>query len=138
MAGEIDLFLQEKQTGQDFSKRIKNNFLSSIKKQTSSKSGEALKTTVKPVFKNGYLDRLTIFTPYYIYPILHTGFERKKSSGVNVRMKAYDFLTDALENGKLVEDLADIVGSQRADAILERTGFSFDKNNNTSNSLGNE
>jgi hypothetical protein len=138
MAGEIDNFLVEKKTGQDFSKRIKNNFLSSIKRQTSSKSGEALKTTAKPLFKNGYLDRITIFTPYYIYPILHAGFESKKSTSINTRMKAYDFLNDALEHGKVVEDLADIVGSQRADAIVLRTGFAFDKQNNTSNSLGNE
>ena len=84
---------------------------------------QALKTTVKPFFKNELLERITIFTPYYIYPILHIGFEGTKKNGVNARLKAQHFITDALENGKLVEDLANIVGQNRAESIVAKINF---------------
>ena len=138
MAGEIDIFLLEQKTGKDFASRIKRNLLSSIKSKTKKGSGQSMKTSVRPVFKNGMLDRLTIFTPYYIYPILHVGFEGSKKRGFNYRVEAKNFITDALESGKLVEDLASIVGEQRATDIMTRINIGFDKNTNTSNSKGNE
>ena len=85
------------------------------------------------IYKNELLDRITIFTPYYIYPILHIGFEGTKKNGVNARLKAREFIMDALEQGKAVEELADVIGSQRAEVIVNRINFGFDKN-----MLGNE
>jgi hypothetical protein len=123
MAGEIDIFLLEKQTGSEFAKRLKRNLLSSIKSKTNKGSGLANKSNVKAFYKNGLLDKLTIFTPYYIYPILHMGFEGSKKNGVNARLKAREFIIDAIENGRLVEDLADIVGNARAEAIVGRIDF---------------
>ena len=110
MAGQLDLFMLEKQAGTQFANRIKRNLLASIRSKTAkTKEGEkkgtglALKSTAKPIFKNGLLERITIFTPYYIYPILHVGFEGTKANGINVRLKARDFIIDAVERGKAVE-----------------------------------
>lgn len=138
MAGEIDLFMLEKQVGTQFANRIRRNLISSIQSKTNKGSGLALKSTVKPFYKNQLLDRITIFTPYYIYPILHIGFEGTKTNGVNARLKAREFIIDAIERGKAVEELADIIGSQRAEVIVNRITFGFDKELQTSNSLVNE
>ena len=138
MAGQLDLFMLEKQAGTQFANRIKRNLLASIRSKTNKGEGLALKSTVKPFYKNNLLDRITTFTPYYIYPILHVGFEGTKSNGVNARLKAREFIVDALERGKAVEELADIIGSQRAEVIVGRINFGFDKNLQSSNSLGNE
>lgn len=123
MAGEIDIFLLEKQTGTAFAKRLKSNLLSSIRSKVDRESGKALKSNVKATYKNGLLDKLTIFTPYYIYPILHIGFEGTKKNGVNARLQARKFLVDAIENGRFVEDLADVVGNARAEAIVSKIDF---------------
>ena len=134
MAGELDLFMLEKQAGTQFANRIKRNLLSSIRNKTNKGStGMALKSNVKPIYKNGLLERITTFTPYYIYPILHIGFEGTKKNGVNFRLKAREFIMDALEQGKAVEELADVIGAQRAEVIVNRINFGFDKN-----TLGNE
>lgn len=138
MAGELDLFMLEKQAGTQFANRIKRNLLSSIRSKTKKGEGLALKSTVKPFYKNNLLERITIFTPYYIYPILHIGFEGTKSNGINARLKARDFIIDAVESGKAVEELADIIGNQRAEVIVNRINFGFDKNLKSSNTLGNE
>jgi hypothetical protein len=138
MAGGVDILLQEKEIGTDFSKRIKSNLLSSIRRQVKKGSGLALRTAVKPVYKNGFLDRITIFTPYYIYPILHLGFEGSKKNGVRFRVAAKNFITEALENGKIVEDLADLVGSQRASAIVSSINFIAFDNNSVNRILGDE
>lgn len=135
MAGELDLFMLEKQAGTQFANRIKRNLLSSIRSKTNKVEGLALKSSVKPFYKNELLERITIFTPYYIYPILHIGFEGTKKNGVNARLKARDFIIDAVESGKAVEDLANIIGQQRAEVIVNRINFGFDKNLKTSNSL---
>jgi hypothetical protein len=138
MAGEIDLFVLEKQAGTQFANRIKRNLISSIRSKTNKGTGLALKSTVKPFYKNELLERITIFTPYYIYPILHIGFEGTKKNGIKTRLKARDFVLDALERGKAVEELADIIGNQRAEVIVNRINFGFDKNINSSNTTGNE
>lgn len=138
MAGTVDLFLLEKQAGTQFANKIKRNLLSSISSKTTKRNGLALKSTVKPIYKNGLLERITIFTPYYIFPILHIGFEGKKSNGVTARLKALTFITDAVENGKVVEELAEVIRTQRAEVIVNRINFGFDKNLETSNALGNE
>jgi hypothetical protein len=138
MAGQLDLFMLEKQAGTQFANRIKRNLLSSIRSKTKKGEGLALKSTVKPFYKNNLLERITIFTPYYIYPILHVGFEGTKSNGINARLKARDFIIDAVERGKAVEELADIIGNQRAEVIVNRINFGFDKNIKSSNTLGNE
>ena len=109
-----------------------------IRSKTQKGSGLASKSTVKPFYKNNLLERITIFTPYYIYPILHVGFEGTKANGINARLKARDFIIDAVERGKAVEDLADIIGNQRAEVIINRINFGFDKNMKSSNTLGNE
>jgi hypothetical protein len=123
MAGQVDLFMLEKQAGTQFANRIKRNLLSSIRSKTEKGSGLASKSTVKPFYKSELLERITIFTPYYIYPILHVGFEGTKSNGVNARLKAREFIVDAVEQGKAVEDLADIIGNQRAEVIINRINF---------------
>lgn len=123
MAGELDLFMLEKQAGTQFASRIKRNLLSSIRSKTKKGEGLALKSSVKPFYKNQLLERITIFTPYYIYPILHIGFEGTKKNGINARLKARQFILDAVENGKAVEDLADIIGDQRAEVIVNRINF---------------
>jgi hypothetical protein len=123
MAGQVDLFMLEKQAGTQFANRIKRNLLSSIRSKTEKGSGLASKSTVKPFYKNELLERITTFTPYYIYPILHVGFEGTKSNGVNARLKAREFIVDAVERGKVVEDLADIIGNQRAEVIINRINF---------------
>jgi hypothetical protein len=138
MAGQVDLFMLEKQAGTQFANRIKRNLLSSIRSKTKKGEGLALKSTVKPFYKNNLLERITIFTPYYIYPILHVGFEGTKSNGINARLKARDFIIDAVERGKAVEELADIIGNQRAEVIVNRINFGFDNNMKSSNTLGNE
>lgn len=136
MASEIDIFLAEKSLGNEFSNRIKRNLLTSIKQNVKKgATGMAFKSTARPFYKNGLLDKITLYTPYYIYPILHIGFEGKKKNGINFRVKARQFLSDAVENGKVVEDLATIIGDQRATAIMNRVAFGFDKELKTSNSL---
>lgn len=136
MASEIDIFLAEKKAGTDFSNRIKRNLLTSIKQNVKKgATGMALKSTARPFYKNGLLDKITLYTPYYIYPILHLGFEGTKKNGINYRVKARQFLSDAVENGKVVEDLATVIGDQRATAIMNRVAFGFDKDLKTSNSL---
>ncbi len=127
--------ISEEAIGKQFANRIKSNLLSSIRSKTNSKSGIALKSTVKPIFKFDLLDKITIFTPYYIYPVLNYGFEGTKKNGVNMRLKGKNFIEDTFENGKVVQDLADLIGSQRANSIILRTAFAFDKDNQTSNSL---
>lgn len=136
MASEIDIFLAEKNVGNEFSKRIKRNLLNSIKQNVKKgATGLALKSTAKAFYKFGLLDRITLFTPYYIYPILHVGFEGSKKNGIYYRVKARQFMSDAVENGKVVEDLATVVGNQRGTAIMNRVAFGFDKELKTSNSL---
>ncbi len=138
MAGQIDLFMLEKQAGTQFANRIKRNLLSSIRSKTQKGTGLASKSTVKPFYKNELLERITIFTPYYIYPILHVGFEGTKANGINARLKAREFIIDAVERGKAVEELAEIIGNQRAEVIVNRINFGFDKNLKSSNTLANE
>lgn len=128
MAGELDLFMLEKQAGTQFANRVRRNLFDSIRDKTNKGTGLALKSKVKPIYKNELLERITIFTPYYIYPILHIGFEGTKKNGVNARLQARKFITDAVENGKLVEDLADVIGNQRAEVIVNRINFGLDKN----------
>lgn len=131
MAGEIDNFLLEKQIGKEFSGRLKFNFLRSIRSKTSKGSGLAQRSTVIPRYSHGFLDRLTIVTPYYIYPILDLGFEGSKGQSFNKRlgrMKDYNikerkpdhFVSDAFEGGKLIEDLASKVGDNRARSIMAK------------------
>jgi hypothetical protein len=120
MPGEIDLLMLEKQTGKTFANRMQRNLISSIKSKVKTQSGEAIKSKAKPSFKNGLLDKITVFTPFYIYPILHMGFEGSKKDGVNYRIEAKNFLNDALENGRLVEELADVIGNQRAEDIVAK------------------
>lgn len=138
MAGEIDLFMLEKQAGTQFANRIKRNLLSSIRSKTNKGEGLALKSTVKPFYKNNLLERITMFTPYYIYPILHIGFEGTKSNGITTRLKARDFLIDAVESGRAVEELADVIGNQRVEVIINRINFGLERNLKSSNTLGNE
>lgn len=138
MAGQLDLFMLEKQAGTQFANRIKRNLVASIRNKTNKGSGLALKSTVKPFYKNNLLERITIFTPYYIYPILHVGFEGTKANRINARLKAREFIIDAVERGKAVEELADIIGNQRAEVIVNRITFGFDKNMQSSNTIGNE
>jgi hypothetical protein len=123
MAGQVDLFMLEKQAGTQFTNRIKRNLLSSIRSKTQKGTGLASRSNVKPFYKNELLERITIFTPYYIYPILHIGFEGTKSNGIKTRLKARDFIVDAIEQGKAVEDLANIIGNQRAEVIINRINF---------------
>lgn len=126
MPGEIDIFLAEKNIGKEFSTRAKKNLLNSIRRKLKKgKTGNALKTSVRPVYKNGMLYSLVITTPYYVYPILHMGFEGTKSNGVNQRLRAMNILTDAVENGRLVEDLANQIGELRASQIATRVSFAF-------------
>jgi len=139
MASAVDAYLAaktEKDIGTEFAWRMKRNLLASIKSKTNKGTGMALKSSAKAVYKNGLLDRITLFTPYYIYPILDYGFEGTKINGVNMRLKAGRFLSDAYENGKVVRDLAELIGVSRADDFMFRTNFGFDKELNTSNSLG--
>jgi len=141
MASVVDAYLankSEKDIGTEFTYRIKRNLLSSIKNKLESRKGLALKSTAKPTYKNELLDRITLFTPYYIFPILDYGFEGTKINGINMRLNAGRFLADSLENGKVIKDLADIVGNRRANDIMFRTNFAFDKDIKGSNSLGNE
>jgi hypothetical protein len=135
MASEIDIFLAEKKIGADFSSRLQRNLRSSISTLTKKKSGLALKSKVKVNYKNGFLYSFTIFTPYYIYPILHYGFEGNKRKGINYRIKARSIITDALENGRYTEELADAVGNKRAVSIMNKIAFGFDKSLETSISL---
>ncbi|MFV8336419.1 hypothetical protein ACNQF7_10090 [Flavobacterium sp. RSP29] len=138
MTSAIDAYLankSEKDIGVEFSYRIKRNLLSSIKGKLESRQGLALKSTAKPIYKNGLLDRITLFTPYYVFPILDYGFEGTKINGINMRLKAGRFLADSLENGKVIKDLADIVGNRRANDIMFRTNFSFDSELETSNTV---
>lgn len=135
MAGQLDLFMLEKQAGTQFANRIKRNLLSSIRSKVKKGSGLALKSTTLPLYKNALLERITIFTPYYIYPILHIGFEGTKANGINARLKARDFMIDAIEKGKIVEDLADVIGRQRAEVIINKIDFSFNPIFKSSNSI---
>lgn len=126
MASEIDIFLAEKAAGTKFAYRLRSNVRASIASLTTKRSGIALKSTVTPVYKDGLLYALTIKTPYYIYPILHYGFEGNKNKGINYRVKARNIITDALENGKFIEELADTIGENRAVAIVKRIYDGFD------------
>ncbi len=135
MAGEIDNFLLEKQIGSEFSKKLQLNLRGAIRTTTNNRSGLALKSTVSPVYKQNQLFSLLIKTPYYIFPILDLGFERSKKTGINSRIEKRDILIKALENGSLVERLADQIGDVRAAAIISRVSFGFDKDLQTSNSL---
>lgn len=139
MNSAVDAYLanrSEKDIGKEFTYRIKRNLLSSIKNKLEKRDGLALKSTAKPVYKNGLLDRITLFTPYYIFPILDYGFEGTKINGITMRLKAGRFLADSLENGKVIKDLADIVGNRRANDIMFRTNFGFDSELQTSNTVG--
>jgi hypothetical protein len=135
MAGEIDSFLLEEQIGSEFSKKLQLNLRGAIRTTTNNRSGLALKSTVSPVYKQNQLFSLLIKTPYYIFPILDLGFERSKKTGINSRIEKRDILIKALENGSLVERLADQIGDVRAAAIISRVSFGFDKDLQTSNSL---
>lgn len=138
MAGEIDSFVLEKQIGSDFAKKLQLNLRGAIKSTTNYRSGLAMKSTVSPVYKQNQLFSLLIKTPYYIFPILDLGFERSKSNGINSRIEKRDILIKALDNGRLVELLADEIGDLRAATIISRISFGFDKDLQTSNSLSNE
>jgi hypothetical protein len=138
MAGAIDSFILEKEIGSDFARKLQLNLRGAIKSTTKLKSGLAMKSTVNPVYKNNELFSLLIKTPYYIYPILDLGFEKSKKDGINARIQKRDILIKALENGRLVENLADAIGNLRATSIVSRIAFAFDKNLQTSNSLNNE
>lgn len=128
MAGEIDIFLQEKKTGTNYTRRVRRNLLTSIKNKTKKGSGLASKSSVKPFYINGFLEKITIATPYYIYPILHVGFEGTKKNGIRQRLQARNIITDAVENGRLVELLATEVGENRAEAIVNRINFNIVSN----------
>lgn len=138
MAGVIDSFILEKEIGSDFARKLQLNLRSAIKSTTKIKSGLAMKSTVNPRYKNNELFSLVIKTPYYIYPILDLGFEKSKKEGINARIEKRDILISALQNGRLVELLADKIGDIRATSIVSRIAFGFDKDLKTSNSLSNE
>lgn len=135
MPSAVDAYLAaktEKDIGTEFAWRMKRNLLASIKSKTNKGTGLALKSTSKAFYEDGLLDRITLFTPYYIYPILDYGFEGTKINGVNMRLKAGRFLSDAYENGKVVRDLADLIGNERATGFMIRTAFGYDEELQTS------
>lgn len=138
MAGQLDLFMLEKQVGSEFTNRLRSNLRSVIGSTTKKRSGLALKSTVNAVYKNEQLYSLLIKTPYYIYPILHVGFEGSKKEGISKRIEGKNIITKAVEEGRLVQDLADKVGDLRAKEILSRITVAFDVNFKSSNSLNNE
>lgn len=129
MAGEIDILILEKQIGKEFSGKIKKNLLASIRTNVSSRSGLALKSKTRANYsKDGYLHSLTMTLPYYIFPILNFGYEGSKSQSLNYRVKARNFISEALEGGRLVEDLASKIGNNRASAVIGRIdAILFDK-----------
>lgn len=117
---------KEQQIGLIFSKRLERTLLHSIATKTKNGSGKALKTKVKfDLNRDHFLQRLTITTPYYIYPILNNGFEGNKKASVQSRTKGREFLQEALEHGAFVNDLADQVGALRAQQIVNRIAFSL-------------
>lgn len=138
MAGELDNYILEKQLGNEFSQRLRKNLKTTIQSLTTKKSGLALKSTVNPIFKEGQLHSLQIKTPYYIYPILHVGFEGSKKKGLSKRVSGRNILTKAIEDVRLVQDLADRVGSLRATEIVSNISLAFDLKLKTSKSVINE
>jgi hypothetical protein len=138
MAGAVDAYFAaktEKDIGTELQWRLKRNLVASIKSKTKEGTGLALKSDVKAFYKDGLLDKITLYTPYYIYPILDYGFEGTKINGINMRLKAGRFLSDALENGKVIRDLADLIGKQRANDIMFRVAFGFKEELETSRSV---
>lgn len=138
MAGELDNYVFEKQLGNEFALRLRKNLRSTIQSLTTKKSGLALKSSVNPIYKAGQLHSLQIKTPYYIYPILHVGFEGSKKEGINKRVAGKNIITKAIENGQLVQDLADKVGVLRAKEIVSNISLAFDIKVKSSNTFRNE
>lgn len=138
MAGELDNYVFEKELGNEFAQRLRKNLRNTISSLTTKKSGLALKSTVTPIYRSNQLYSLQIKTPYYIYPILHVGFEGSKKEGLNKRVAGRNIITKAIEDGRLVQDLADKVGMLRATEIVSNISLAFDIKLKSSNTIGNE
>lgn len=75
------------------------------------------KTNVKTRYNKGQLVRLAINGPKHLF-IQNYGFEGVKSNGVNMRLKATNVVTSAIERSKVVDYLAEAISSYRADEIV--------------------
>jgi len=120
---QIPIKGDETAVGIKFAARLQKNLKASIGAKTIKHTGKALRTKAKPNYVSGYLQSIIITTPYYIFPILNYGFEGSKKKGINSRIEGKDFMFDALEGGKFLDDLADEVGRSRAVQIVRRISF---------------
>ncbi len=119
----------EKRLGLRMAQKFRRSIKLAIKNtQKDSYSGESKKSTATPKFKYGFLERIEFKTPYYVYPIQHVGFEGKKETSINRRLKPTDVMNQAIRQGKLVEELADEITELRGDQVMARLTLPKSKN----------
>lgn len=124
MASAVDLYYLEKQLASKSTTDLKNALKIAIASTTLSKTGKAMSDAgSRAVFKNNRLERITIRAPHYIFK-QNFGFEGSKSNGINMRMKATDVLSKALDSSQVLENLADSISEIRLSQVTALINFS--------------
>lgn len=124
MASAIDLYNLEKAVAKEATGSLKKAFQTAINRTTNRRTGEASKSaSSRAVFKHERLQRVTLKAPHYIFK-QHYGFEGTKSNGVNMRLRATDVLTIAVEKSGVLNTLADKIADIRGSQIIAAINFS--------------
>jgi len=126
MSSAIDLYNLEKAVAKEATSSLRKAFQTAINRTTTRRTGEAAKSAnSRAVFKSDRLQRVTLKAPHYIFK-QHYGFEGTKSNGVNMRLRATDVLTIAVEKSGVLNTLADKIADIRGSQII--TAINFSKN----------
>ena len=121
-----DLTVLELQSGRKHARTMKRDFknvvLSAIK--PSETSNFLRRTRFTPKMKFGELDRITIFTPHYIFK-QHYGFEGIKSNGVRMSMRSFDHFGNFFNKTNALDELATDIAEIRGEEITAQISRSL-------------
>ena len=124
MAGELDKRTLEKTLASTVTRTLTTNLRASVRSTTDSQTGTAERTTGSQAkFKNGWLQRIAIKAPHYIFK-QNYGFEGVKSNSVNMRLKQTSSIEKALEESNVLDILADGISEIRLDRVAALIQFS--------------
>lgn len=128
MPGVVDTLQLEKALASKTTRALTSSFKSAVYKTTHSRTGEAKRITgSRAVFKFNRLQRIVLKAPGYIFK-QNYGFEGTKSNGVNMRLQATAVIDLALNDPKILNDLADGITNIRGEQVLAAINFDLNPN----------
>ncbi len=118
-----DFIAQEKKAGQKAARKLRTDLRAVLSTATVRQTGTLLKKTgARLRMKHGELHAISINTPQYTF-IQHYGFEGIKKNGARMKMKAYNHFGNLYNRTNALDELADTLGSIRADEVTTNIRF---------------